>query len=90
MSNSPSTTYLTARCCQNFPVATDAREPSAAGRKPPAQINTTDSKCNGSMKVAAPSTAANVEKGSIQTADNCINGVITVLEVELKALSVQK
>jgi hypothetical protein len=42
------------------------------------------------MKFAKPSKAAQEEKGSIQTAESCISGVITVLEAELKAHNVER
>mmetsp|Transcript_42431 Transcript_42431/g.123314 ORF Transcript_42431/g.123314 Transcript_42431/m.123314 type:complete len:85 (+) Transcript_42431:670-924(+) len=83
-------TYRTARCFQNRFDASSERQPSAAGKKPPAQIKTTAARCTGRMKEARPSVAASVENGSIQTADNCINGVMTVLLAELKAQSVNK
>mmetsp|Transcript_2321 Transcript_2321/g.5783 ORF Transcript_2321/g.5783 Transcript_2321/m.5783 type:complete len:243 (+) Transcript_2321:926-1654(+) len=53
-------------------------------------MRTTESKCTGRMNVANPRAAAAVEKGSIQTAESCIKGVITVLLAELKAQSVTK
>mmetsp|Transcript_26329 Transcript_26329/g.59925 ORF Transcript_26329/g.59925 Transcript_26329/m.59925 type:complete len:84 (+) Transcript_26329:520-771(+) len=82
MSNSPSTTYLTALCCQKLWDASRDREPRAAGKKPPAQINATDRRCTGRMNADRPNAAASVENGSIHTAESCIKGVITVLETD--------
>jgi hypothetical protein len=68
----------------------EERLPSAAGKNPPAQMKTIESKCIGRMNAAKPNAAAIVEKGNIQTADICMRGVMTVLEAEEKAHNVAK